>query len=60
MHVCVFSLIFILHFHQITNSNVLPLAIIAHFRDDPTRWEGQSVLHCVFVCIKMGGEIMKM
>lgn len=38
MHfICVFSLIFQLYFHQITNSNELPLAIIAHFSCDPTR-----------------------
>lgn len=36
--ICVFSLIFFsLYFHQITNSNELPLAIIAHFSADPTR-----------------------
>lgn len=54
--ICVFSLIFPLYFHQITNSNELPLAIIAHFSADPTRWGGQSVLLCAFVCIKMGRE----
>lgn len=35
--ICVFSLIFPLYFYQITNSNELPLAIIAHFSADPTR-----------------------
>jgi len=55
MHVFVcFSPIFQLNFHQITNSNELPLAIIAHFIADPTRWEGQSVLHFAFVFVKMG------
>lgn len=55
--VCVFSLISPLHFHQITNSNELPLAIIAHFSTDPTRCgEGRSMLLCAFVCIKMGRE----
>lgn len=54
--ICVFSLISPLYFHQITNSNELPLAIIAHFSADPTRWGGQSVLLCAFVCIKMGSE----
>lgn len=54
--ICVFSLISPLYFHQITNSNELPLAIIAHFSTDPTRWGGQSVLLCAFVCIKMGRE----
>ena len=54
--ICVFSLISPLYFHQITNSNELPLAIIAHFSADPTRWGGQSVLLCAFVCIKMGRE----
>lgn len=53
---CVFSLISPLYFHQITNSNELPLAIIAHFSADPTRWGGQSVLLCASVCIKMGRE----
>ncbi len=54
--ICVFSLISPLYFYQITNSNELPLAIIAHFSADPTRWGGQSVLLCAFVCIKMGRE----
>lgn len=49
-----FSRTFPLYFHQITNSNESPLAIIAHFSADPTRWGGQTVLLCAFVCIKMG------
>lgn len=54
VYISVFLLFFQLNFHQITNSNELPLAIIAHFAADPTRWEGQSVQHCVFVRAKTG------
>lgn len=57
IYLCVcffFSCTFPLYFHQITNSNESPLAIIAHFSADPTRWGGQSVLLWAFVCIKMG------
>lgn len=50
--VCVFylsvSFIFALYFHQITNSNELPPAIIVHFSTDPTKRGGQSVLLCGF------------
>lgn len=35
-------------FTQITNSNELPLAIIAHFSADPTRWAGSE---CATLCL---------
>lgn len=48
---CAFSLIFPLYSDQITNSNVLPLAIIAHFSADPTRWGGGGGSECATVCL---------
>lgn len=50
-----FFLISPLYFHQITNSNELPLAIIAHFSADPTRWEG-SERSTLCLCMHQNGE----
>lgn len=55
MHLFVFSLIFPLYFHQITNSNDLPLAIIAHFSADLTRWEVR-VCYTLCLCMHQNGE----
>lgn len=58
--ICVFSLISPLYFHQITNSNELPLAIIAHFSADPTRWGGRVWHFVPLYASKWGGKIIKM